>query len=226
MVVSSTEFRRLGKSLVVARVGLDPLGVKTETLMTRVRPMSTLRKTGLSLFLAASLLAVPGVAQGVEAGGPDFNPPQVTRVLHRGGQVNSADGVYMEFLKKQVTVDDVLALHGQVNPPTGKAYKIDGDYFKRNWEKIYKSSGYHWPQETVVIAAQHKLGLAQDGDMGPLTRQAIQEPKKRRAVIFHRDLRPPVPTKSFHLRHSRARGVSPQAVPPAAKPKEQEEGWF
>lgn len=83
---------------------------------------------------------------------------------------------YVQKLKEKITLEDVKALDGQVNPQTGKVYEIDADYFKANWYRVFDSADYGWAQKTLVIAYQHKMGLVEDGIIGKVTKRTLDEP--------------------------------------------------
>lgn len=93
-------------------------------------------------------------------------------IISRPGIIGVGD---KELLQKFVTLDDIASLSGKVNPITKQTYKIDLNFFEKNLEKIMQSNIFGWGYETVVIAAQHKLGVAEDGDLGPQTRKALIE---------------------------------------------------
>jgi hypothetical protein len=100
---------------------------------------------------------------------------QTDKVLNIADHITPVQESYLSLLKDTVRLEDVTGLDGKINPITGKAYRIDKAYFQRNWNKIFESTTYSWPQETMVIAAQHRLGLAEDGDLGPATVAKLQQ---------------------------------------------------
>lgn len=183
MAISSREFFvRLGKKLIFAKVRLQPLasGGKTALNATWIKNFGLGKKisTGLlagalwgSSFGAGAMLA----EQNEKA---LFQMPVFTRqastVEQPGYELLSSQKI-MDELKAQVTLEDVLKLDGQVNQQTKKVYKIDSDYFKRNWAKVVSTTQASWAQQVLVVAYQHKMGLLEDGQIGPHTRMLVEK---------------------------------------------------
>ncbi len=98
-------------------------------------------------------------------------PPVAEQNIYKTGK--SINPEVLLLLKEALSIKDVLSLDGKVNPVTGKTYKIDAQYFQKNWDHIFESRKYDWPQETIVVALQNKFYLSEDGDLGPETRDTI-----------------------------------------------------
>jgi len=161
--------------------------ISTNTAPDWVKPVIVLayqHKTGLSQdgkigsATEAQLRSGPQVA-AVQVPGQKQAAPSVSvtetpgQTLLLGQPISSADAKYFQELKNIITLEDVAGLAKVTNPQTGKLYKLDQDFIARNWDNILKSRIYDWPQQSLVIAAQNKLGLRQDGQLGQLTRKAI-----------------------------------------------------
>lgn len=227
MAISLREFfAGLGKKLVFAKVKLQPLivGYKTTLAVQRTKN-SWLRKK-----LSAGLLA--GVLMGTSAGAGAtlieqnnqtiFQPPtafeQITRAQQPDFQFLSSKKI-MDTIKSQVTMEDVLKLNGRVNSLTKKAYKIDTSYFKRNWNSVITTSQVPWAQQVLVIAYQHKMGLQEDGQIGPKTMAVLEKtPMVLTDVLSENAVQP---TINFTL--PAARDLASGAPPP---PDEENEKSF
>ncbi|MCC6759385.1 MAG: hypothetical protein IT395_07150 [Candidatus Omnitrophica bacterium] len=150
-----------------------------------------------------------------------------TDTLTLGQTISSEDVKVFTALKETITLDDVVALNQVVNHETGKTYQVDQDYFSRNWDTLFASRTYNWPQQTAVIAAQNKFNLRQDGQLGRETRKAIMaEADKIRARI---SAAPPPPNPQAKLgQGGPPPGDKDKALAPASKASQPAEAktWF
>jgi|GEM_PF-1695401 len=81
---------------------------------------------------------------------------------------------YADLIMDNVSPQDVLNLDGKTNPITGDKYNVNTTHFVKNINNLLKPGKdgkikMDWQAETLVIALQHKLGIAEDGDLGPIT---------------------------------------------------------
>lgn len=107
-----------------------------------------------------------------KAGQEDIKISQT--IINREDPIPPTDKKYFTFLKTFLEPDEVSQMNQKTNPFTGRRYRIDDAYMKRNWEKLFSTSLYNWPQEALIITAQDKLGVQVDGDLGPETRSALE----------------------------------------------------
>ena len=185
---------RFGKNIFRFTVSLVPRGMSRKSLL------------GLAfaggLFLSSmSGLGIQGAGQGAfhvpvdsthmvqvaqNNGGPRnvISLEDVSRkIISRGDPILEEDQKYFSFMNGFLTIDDVRDIQGKENPLTGQAYDFDADAIERNWDKIFSSSTMGWMQEAIVIVAQHKMGIVEDGDIGPQTRGALGSLMTGTAVV-------------------------------------------
>ncbi|MDD3375214.1 MAG: hypothetical protein PHY73_05780 [Candidatus Omnitrophica bacterium] len=96
-----------------------------------------------------------------------------TKTLKLGDKLSVEDQQIIKAIKETITLEDIESLDGKTNPQTGQKYKIDKEYFRRNFNKNLKVNTYAWDSQTMVIAYQLKHGLFQDGVIGPEVKKSI-----------------------------------------------------
>jgi hypothetical protein len=94
-------------------------------------------------------------------------------VLVIGEAISGENVKILTMIQEVITQEDVKLLAKVKDPTTNNFYQIDENYISRNWDSIFRSPTYGWPQQTAVIAAQNKFNLNKDGQLGPLTRKVI-----------------------------------------------------
>ena len=185
VAISSGEFLKhlgWGPKSLFAKIRLRPLGIGSipET------KNKNFRSWALGGLLAASMLAISPMVTAAVSSEETVSAKAVVvqqTTLKRGDAISLSDQMHMTALKNSMTIEDVLALKGKANLHTGKTYKIDGNYFKRNWDQIFTSPTYGWAQQAVVLAFQNKMGLIEDGQLGRMTRKAIAQQTVDKAKI-------------------------------------------
>jgi hypothetical protein len=187
-------FAGLGKKLVFAKVRLQPFGKDgVATLLAPKRNQKRFTKSISALLLAGSLWGVSfsAAATLLELEHPAMFQDSVVAVQQNNvnkpvhlQSVLTTKLTAIERIKKQVSVEDVIALDGQVNAQTKKPYKIDRNYFKRNWGTILTRGQISWVKQVLVIAYQHKMGLQEDGQIGPNTVAALEQSNQAQPLTF------------------------------------------
>ncbi|MFH0754475.1 MAG: TolC family protein, partial [Candidatus Omnitrophota bacterium] len=159
---------------------LGGLGKKLFRFVVSLTPRGISRKTFLTLVLAAGLFIAPMTVPAAKAHTQDVSTTsnalhQVSLpTLSRGDVIPTQDQKYFSFMKKYLNVNDFKDIQGRKNPATGKKYHFDWHNIQRHWPEIVSDPVVvGWHQEAAIVVAQYKLGVKEDGKMGPKTRQAF-----------------------------------------------------
>jgi|GEM_PF-3129339 len=101
------------------------------------------------------------------------------KILRLHQVISAEDQGSLDSIRKNVTIDDVKALNGQINPVTQQAYSIDQEFFEHNSKKIFetpirKGQAFTWATQVLVVAYQHKHNLQEDGLIGPQVRAHLE----------------------------------------------------
>lgn len=164
------------------RALMGRLGNKFYSFTISLGSLGMSRKSLIRLVLAAGLLAPP-----VSGMGPQDSvyarPATVTSVarpaavsevvVSRGETLPEQDQKYFSFMKNFLGREDMRAIQGKENLLTGKKYDFDWGHIQRHWDSVFSSSVMGWQQEALIVVAQRKMGLREDGKLGQETRRAL-----------------------------------------------------
>jgi len=163
----------------LVKVRLSPIGGQGWTDQAQVARSPALRKFASKFVLTVALSLMPLAASGLaSAAMPKMAPPAAApgHILKYGESITPADRVYIQKLRGLVHWEDVMALNGQKNPQSGNIYHVNIPYIERNWDESFKQDYEGRVLETIIVAAQHKLGLRyEDGRLGPETENKIDQ---------------------------------------------------
>ena len=170
-----------GNSYGVAKVELDPI-TKDPAQLVR---SSTFKRILSTVALAITLYSMTGLAQAQSPLGQTAAIPaagtmsagQSSDIVKLGDPiVTPADKEAVRELKGLVTIDDVKAIKGKVNPITGEPYSsLDTDNIERHLGDVFNTGYLDWRLQAFVLAFQNKHLIHEDGQLGPETRKVLTE---------------------------------------------------
>ena len=177
--------KRFGKKLSHFTVSLVPRGMSRKSLLRLAllggMLFSSVTGPGNQGFSQTSSQASGNqthVVQAPEARAPKGNvitwAEASGHIISLGDPISAQDQKYFKFMKDFLTPDDFKNIQGQKNVLTGLNYDFQWDSIVQDRDNVFSASEMGWMQEAVVIVAQHKLGIQEDGDFGPQTRQALE----------------------------------------------------